>query len=100
MGDDPGSIDLYSDADDITISKEPFLYGQVVDQTGQPIRWEGRATKFADYLLQTRLKSRSNGLRLSTASPSIWCRTTSTNVRINTWAWCVRRRGNTAWMSR
>lgn len=27
MGDDPGSIDLYSDADDITISKEPFLYG-------------------------------------------------------------------------
>jgi soluble lytic murein transglycosylase-like protein len=39
--------------------KEPFLYGQVVDQTGQPIRWEGRATKFADYLLQTRLKSRS-----------------------------------------
>ena len=64
MGDDPGSIDLYSDADDITISKEPFLYGQVVDQTGQPIRWEGRATKFADYLLQTRLKSRSNGLKI------------------------------------
>ena len=64
MGDDPGSIDLYSDADDITISKEPFLYGQVVDQTGQPIRWEGRATNFADYLLQTRLKSRTNGLKV------------------------------------
>lgn len=55
MGDDPGSIDLYSDANDVQISKEPFLYGQVVDNTGQPIRWEGRATKFADYLLQTRL---------------------------------------------
>ncbi|MCT7094654.1 murein transglycosylase domain-containing protein, partial [Salmonella enterica] len=27
MGDDPGSIDLYSDVDDIKISKEPFLYG-------------------------------------------------------------------------
>lgn len=64
MGDDPGSIDLYSDADDITISKEPFLYGQVVDQTGQSIRWEGRANNFANYLLQTRLKSRSNGLRV------------------------------------
>ncbi|MDK1226138.1 membrane-bound lytic murein transglycosylase MltC [Cronobacter turicensis] len=64
MGDDPGSIDLYSDVNDIQISREPFLYGQVVDNTGQPIRWEGRASKFADYLLQTRLKSRSNGLRI------------------------------------
>ncbi|HAK8235652.1 TPA: membrane-bound lytic murein transglycosylase MltC, partial [Salmonella enterica] len=40
------------------------LYGQVLDNTGQPIRWEGRATTFADYLLKTRLKSRSNGLRI------------------------------------
>ncbi|MBJ3815863.1 membrane-bound lytic murein transglycosylase MltC [Shimwellia pseudoproteus] len=64
MGDDPGSIDLYSDANDVLISRQPFLYGQVVDNTGQPIRWEGRAAKFADYLLQTRLKSRSNGLRI------------------------------------
>ncbi|WP_436858273.1 membrane-bound lytic murein transglycosylase MltC [Citrobacter tructae] len=63
MGDDPSSVDLYSDVDDIQISREPFLYGQVLDHTGQPIRWEGRATSFADYLLQTRLKSRSNGIR-------------------------------------
>ncbi|MEA7187923.1 murein transglycosylase domain-containing protein, partial [Salmonella enterica subsp. enterica serovar Virginia] len=48
-------IRLYStDVDDIKISKEPFLYGQVLDNTGQPIRWEGRATTFADYLLKTR----------------------------------------------
>ena len=64
MGDDPSSVDLYSDVDDITISKEPFLYGQVVDNTGQPIRWEGRASNFADYLLKNRLQSRSNGLRI------------------------------------
>lgn len=38
MGDDPNSIDLYSDVDDIQISKEPFLYGQVVDNTGASIR--------------------------------------------------------------
>ncbi len=44
---------ISSDVDDITISKEPFLYGQVVDNTGQPIRWEGRASNFADYLLKT-----------------------------------------------
>ncbi|MDF9131622.1 murein transglycosylase domain-containing protein, partial [Escherichia coli] len=60
MGDDPSSVDLYSDVDDITISKEPFLYGQVVDNTGQPIRWEGRASNFADYLLKNRLQSRNN----------------------------------------
>ena len=64
MGDDPTSVDLYSDVDDIQISREPFLYGQVLDHTGQPIRWEGRATNFADYLLQTRMKSRSNGIRM------------------------------------
>lgn len=64
MGDDPGSIDLYSDADDVLISKQPFLYGQVVDNHGEPIRWKGRAIKFADYLLQTRMQRRSNGLHI------------------------------------
>lgn len=64
MGDDPSSVDLYSDADDIQISKEPFLYGQVVDNTGEAIRWEWRAARFADYLLQTRMKKRSNGLHI------------------------------------
>ena len=64
MGDDPGSVDLYSDADDIQISKEPFLYGQVVDNTGEAIRWQWRAERFADYLLQTRMKKRSSGLHI------------------------------------
>ncbi|WP_300001367.1 membrane-bound lytic murein transglycosylase MltC [uncultured Cedecea sp.] len=64
MGDEPGSIDLYSDTDDVVISKEPFLYGQVVDNTGQSIRWQGRAEKFADYLLQHRLQKRSTGLKI------------------------------------
>lgn len=64
MGDDPGSVDLYSDTDDIQISREPFLYGQVVDNTGQPIRWEGRASNYADWLLQHRLMRRNNGLHI------------------------------------
>jgi len=64
MGDDPGSVDLYSDSNDIQISKEPFLYGQVLDNTGQPIRWEGRANHFADYLLQTKLTRRTSGLHV------------------------------------
>lgn len=37
---------------------------RVVDNTGASIRWEWRAARFADYLLQTRLKSRNNGLRV------------------------------------
>lgn len=67
MGDDPGSVDLYSDADDIQISKEPFLYGQVVDNNGEAIRWQWRAERFADYLLQTRMKSAAAACTLSIA---------------------------------
>lgn len=64
MGDDPSCIDLYSDANDVQISREPFLHGQVVDNTGQPMRWEGRATKFGDYLLKTHQRKRSTGLKI------------------------------------
>ncbi|MGL4485600.1 MAG: membrane-bound lytic murein transglycosylase MltC [Yersinia sp. (in: enterobacteria)] len=64
MGDDPGSIDLYSDVNDIQISKEPFLYGQVLDNNGQPIRWEWRAAHFADYLLQNKMQKRTSGLHV------------------------------------
>ncbi|WON77790.1 membrane-bound lytic murein transglycosylase MltC [Serratia sp. UGAL515B_01] len=64
MGDDPGSIDLYSDSNDIQISKEPFLYGQVLDNNGQAIRWEWRASHFADYLVQNKLQRRTSGLHV------------------------------------
>ena len=64
IGDDPGNVDLYSDANDIVISKEPLLYGQVLDNNGEPIRWEWRAAHFADYLLQNRLQKRESGLHV------------------------------------
>ncbi|PHM63352.1 putative transglycosylase signal peptide protein [Xenorhabdus ishibashii] len=64
MGDDPGTIDLYSDANDIQISKEPFLYGQVLDNSGEPIRWEWRARHFANYLIQNKLQKRQSGLHI------------------------------------
>lgn len=64
MGDNASNTDLYSDANDIQISREPMLYGQVLDNTGQPIRWEGRAASFADYLLQNRLQKRTSGLHV------------------------------------
>lgn len=64
MGDDPCSIDLYSDLNDITISKHPFLYGQVLDNNGQPIRSEWGAGRFADYLLKTKIQKRRSGIHL------------------------------------
>lgn len=64
VGENPGDVDLYSDANDIDLSQEPLLYGQVLDNTGQPIRWQGRAAKFADYLIQHKLKRRTAGLHV------------------------------------
>lgn len=99
MGDDPTSVDLYSDVDDIKISKEPFLYGQVLDNTGQPIRWEGRAIRglLAENAAQ---KPPVTACVLFTASPLIWCRTTLINARINTLAWYAGPPVNTALTSR
>lgn len=64
IGEDASSVDLYSDANDIQISKEPMLYGQVLDNTGQPIRWQGCAENFASYLLQYKLQQRQSGLHI------------------------------------
>lgn len=64
MGDDPNSIDLYSDINDIPHSKEPFLFGQVLDNTGEAIRWEWRATKFADYLIENKMQRRQSGMNI------------------------------------
>ena len=64
IGDDSSNVDLYSDANDIQLSREPLLYGQVLDNTGQPIRWQGRAGDFADYLLKNKLQRRTSGLHV------------------------------------
>lgn len=47
---DPRAVDLYSDAE-ITLGDEPFLYDEVHDFDGKPIRWEWRAARFADALI-------------------------------------------------
>nr|ACY01283.1 unknown [Erwinia pyrifoliae] len=64
IGEDPGDVDLYSDANDIQTGQEPLLYGQVLDNTGQAIRWQGRAASFADYLIQNKLQRRNSGLHV------------------------------------
>ncbi|XZQ55625.1 MAG: membrane-bound lytic murein transglycosylase MltC [Arsenophonus sp.] len=64
MDDNQWSMNLYSSIDDFKINKKPFLYGQVLDHTNQPIRWKWRATKFADYLLENKLQRRKSGLNI------------------------------------
>ena len=56
--DDPAEVDLFSSAD-VVLGKEPILYKQVLDNKGNPIRWEWRAGNYADYLIQHRLTRKS-----------------------------------------
>ncbi|MGF1705710.1 membrane-bound lytic murein transglycosylase MltC [Enterovibrio baiacu] len=55
---DPASVDLYSAAD-VQLEGRPFLQGQVLDQDGKEIAWEWRANRYADYLIDSKIKSKS-----------------------------------------
>ncbi|PML78254.1 membrane-bound lytic murein transglycosylase MltC [Enterovibrio norvegicus] len=55
---DPASVDLYSAAD-VQLEGRPFLQGQVLDQDGKEIAWEWRASRYADYLIDSKIKSKS-----------------------------------------
>ncbi|SIO04397.1 membrane-bound lytic murein transglycosylase MltC [Salinivibrio sp. ES.052] len=54
---DPASVDLYSAAK-VPLTGRPFLEGQVVDHEGKAITWEWRANRFANYLIDQRLKKK------------------------------------------
>lgn len=56
--DNPAGVDLYSDLA-VELKGEPFLYGQVLDQDGKPIKWSWRANQFADYLIATQLQKKT-----------------------------------------
>lgn len=56
--DDPANVDLFSSSD-ITLEGQPFLYKQVLDHEDQPIQWRWRASRFADHLIATQLKTKS-----------------------------------------
>jgi membrane-bound lytic murein transglycosylase C len=58
--DDPVAVDLFS-ARKISPNGKPFLLGQVLDQNGEPIEYEWRAQKFAEYLIERRLHISETG---------------------------------------
>ncbi|MBO9495745.1 membrane-bound lytic murein transglycosylase MltC [Thalassotalea sp. G20_0] len=53
----PDQVDLFSDRD-VPVGEQPMLYGQVLDHEKQPIRWQWRALRYADYLIQNQLTTR------------------------------------------
>ncbi len=55
---DPANVDIFS-SDDITLGKEPMLYGQVLDQDNKPIRWNWRAARYANYLIRHRSSNKN-----------------------------------------
>lgn len=55
--------DIFTDAEPST-GGEPFLLGQVLDADGKPIRWQWRAERFANYLLENALTVRRENGRM------------------------------------
>ena len=51
----PENIDLFSSRHTLQVG-EPFLYNRVKDNDGEPIRWEWRADRYAQHLIDTGLK--------------------------------------------
>ncbi|SMY17393.1 membrane-bound lytic murein transglycosylase MltC [Photobacterium aquimaris] len=54
---DPSQVDLFSDKS-IPLKGKPFLLGQVKDHQNQNIQWPWRASKYADYLIANKLKTK------------------------------------------
>ncbi len=55
---DPAHAELFSDKEAVLRGK-PFLLGQVLDHEGKPIEWEWRANRYADYLVENSLRTKS-----------------------------------------
>jgi membrane-bound lytic murein transglycosylase C len=55
---DPRAVDLYS-AKTVKLGDTPFLFGEVKDADGKNIRWEWRAERYADHLIQNGLATRT-----------------------------------------
>lgn len=55
---DPTRVELYNEVETAYYG-DPFLLGDVVDNEGQDIRWPWRANRYADYLIQKGVKTKT-----------------------------------------
>lgn len=56
---DPRGMDLYSDSE-VKFDGKPFLAGLIKDNEGQDILYEWRAKRYAQYLVQNKLQTRTD----------------------------------------
>ena len=56
--DDPGAVDLFSDKE-IALTGKPYLQEMVADQNGNVLKTREDVNRFADYLVSSKLQSRS-----------------------------------------
>jgi len=61
--DNPADTDIFSDKDP-TFSGRPYLFEQILDQDNQAIAYQWRANRFADYLINLKLKKQWRDKRL------------------------------------
>lgn len=68
--DDPTATDIFSDKTP-NFNGKPHLFGQVLDQDGRSIRYDWRANRYADYVIQRHLKVQKTkkGTRQSVTFP-------------------------------
>ena len=58
-------VDIFSAKNIPDLNLEPFLYQQVLDQNKQPIRWKWRAQRYAQNLIDNKLKIKTkNGKKI------------------------------------
>ncbi|MCY7297142.1 membrane-bound lytic murein transglycosylase MltC [Alteromonas sp. a30] len=55
--DDPTATDIFTDKSP-QFNGKPYLYGQVLDHDKKPIRYQWRASRYADHLITTQMKSK------------------------------------------
>ncbi|MCE7534915.1 membrane-bound lytic murein transglycosylase MltC [Aliivibrio fischeri] len=55
---DPSHVDLFSDKS-IPLRGRPFLLGQIKDQENKDIEWPWRAGRYADYLIENKLQTKT-----------------------------------------
>lgn len=65
---DPHKTDIFTSKAPI-LEGEPFLYQQVLDEDGLPIKYQWRANRFARYLIDTKMqKKRNDGHQISSVT--------------------------------
>ncbi|MDD2700252.1 MAG: murein transglycosylase domain-containing protein [Sideroxydans sp.] len=99
---DPGAVDLFSDKE-ISLNGDPYLEQMVADQNGNLLKSREDVERYADYLVDNRLQSRSidaNGTRKNVYYVSFNMVNSHLDKRAMQYAATVRRHSDSTHVSR